>query len=392
MGFNDLKAFLAQPKTECVAICDVDERVMEKRIETIEKRYKTKPKAYTDFRKLIDDEEVDVVIIGTPDHWHCLPFVYACEAGKSIYCEKPIGRTVEECNIMEAAAKKHNNVVQIGQWQRSDKHWQDAVNYVHSGKLGKIRTVRVWTYLDWVGSVPIVPNSKVPKGVDYDFWLGPAPKVPFNKNRFHFNFRWFWDYAGGLMTDWGVHLIDYALYGMNRYAPKSVMSMGGKLAYPDDACETPDTQQTLFDFEDFTMLWDHSIGIDDGYYGREHGVAFVGYHGTLVVDRKGWEVIPEDHRGNPAIEKVDFTKGDGRGLFNHMANFVGVIRNGGETNCPPEIAAGVARTCLLGNIAHLTGERIYWDDEKREIINNEEANKYLVPEYRSPWVLPKYHL
>ena len=142
---------------------------------------------------------------------------------------------------MERAASRYGNVVQIGQWQRSDKHWQDAVAYVHSGKLGKIRTVRAWSYQGWMKSVPTVADSAVPEGVDYDFWLGPASKKPFNKNRFHFTFRWFWDYAGGMMTDWGVHIVDYALFGMQQYAPKSVMSMGGKFAYPDDACETPDT-------------------------------------------------------------------------------------------------------------------------------------------------------
>ena len=388
MGFSDLDVFLKQPNTECVALCDVDQNVLQKRIIDVEKIQEKKPVGYSDFRKLIDNKEVDVVIIGTPDHWHCLPFVYACQAGKSIYSEKPLGRTIRECDIMEAAVKKYKNVVQIGQHQRSDKHWQDAIEYVHSGKLGRIRTIRVWAYLDWVGSVPVVPDSKTPKGVDYDFWLGPAPQRPFNKNRFHFNFRWFWDYAGGLMTDWGVHLIDYALFGMNKYAPKSVMSMGGKFAYPDDACETPDTQQTLFDFGDFTMLWDHSIGIDEGYYGREHGVAFIGYHGALVVDRGGWEVIPEDHRGKPVIEPVDRINGDGQGLNNHMKNFVNAIRTGEKLNCPVEIAAGVARTCHLGNIAHLTGRRIYWDAEKREIINDDEANRYMAPEYRAPWKLP----
>jgi predicted dehydrogenase len=392
MGFNDLKAFLSQKNTVCAALCDVDQNVLQQRISDVEKLQGKKPVGYSDYRELIDSKDLDVVIIGTPDHWHCLPFVYACEAGKSIYCEKPLGRTVAECNIMESAVKKYNNVVQIGQWQRSDKHWQEAIEYLHSGKLGRVRTVRVWTYLDWIGSLPVVPDSEVPQGVDYDFWLGPAPERPFNRNRFHFNFRWFWDYAGGLMTDWGVHLIDYALFGMNRYAPDSVMSMGGKFAYPEDPCETPDTQQALYDFGDFTLLWDHSMGIDDGYYGREHGVAFVGLHGTLVVDRNGWEVIPQDHRGNPAIERVELTKGDGEGLNNHMKNFVNAIRDGEKLNCPVEIAAGVARTCHLGNIAHLTGRRIFWDKGRQQILDDEEANSWLVPEYRAPWKLPFEYL
>jgi predicted dehydrogenase len=290
---------------------------------------------------------------------------------------------------MEQAVAKYGNVVQIGQWQRSDKHWQEAIAYVHSGKLGKIRTVRAWSYQGWMGSVPVVPDTPVPEGVDYDFWLGPAPKRPFNRNRFHFTFRWFWDYAGGMMTDWGVHIVDYALFGMQKYAPKSVMSLGGKFAYPEDACETPDTQQAIYEFDDFTMLWDHGIGIDGGYYGRSHGVGFVGNDGTLVVDRGGWEVIPEPKGGEPTLEKVDLIKGDGKGLENHMVNFIDGIKTGAKLNCPIEIAADVARTCHLGNVAYKTGRRLYWNAANSKFINDAEADSYLVPEYRKPWNLPK---
>jgi predicted dehydrogenase len=389
MGFADLNAFLDLPNTECAALCDVDKNVLEKRIKDVEKIQGKAPKGYSDFRKLLEHKGLDVIIIGTPDHWHTLPFLYAAQEGYNIYCEKPLANTIDECNLMERAVRKYGNVVQIGQWQRSDKHWQDAIRYVHSGKLGKIRTVRAWSYQGWMKSVPVVPDSPVPEGVDYDFWLGPAPSRPFNKNRFHFTFRWFWDYAGGMMTDWGVHIVDYALFGMNKYAPKSVMAMGGKFAYPQDATETPDTLQAIYEFDDFTMLWDHGIGIDGGYYGRSHGVGFVGNDGTLVVDRTGWEVIPEPKGGQPTLERVDLIKGDGKGLSNHMLNFVDGIKNGAALNCPVEIAAGVARTCHLGNIAYKTGRRLYWDAETSRFINDADADSYLTPSYRSPWILPE---
>ena len=389
MGFADLNAFLDLPNTECAALCDVDKNVLEKRIKDVEKIQGKAPKGYSDFRKLLEHKGLDVIIIGTPDHWHTLPFLYAAQEGYNIYCEKPLANTIDECNLMERAVRKYGNVVQIGQWQRSDKHWQDAIRYVHSGKLGKIRTVRAWSYQGWMKSVPVVPDSPVPEGVDYDFWLGPAPSRPFNKNRFHFTFRWFWDYAGGMMTDWGVHIVDYALFGMNTYAPKSVMAMGGKFAYPQDATETPDTLQAIYEFDDFTMLWDHGIGIDGGYYGRSHGVGFVGNDGTLVVDRTGWEGIPEPKGGQPTLERVDLIKGDGKGLSNHMLNFVDGIKNGAALNCPVEIAAGVARTCHLGNIAYKTGRRLYWDAETSRFINDADADSYLTPSYRSPWILPE---
>jgi predicted dehydrogenase len=388
MGFADLQAFLSLPGTECAALCDVDDHVLQKRISDVEKIQGKKPRGFRDFREMLGLKGLDVVIIGTPDHWHTLPFVYALQEGHHIYCEKPLANSIEECNLLERAARRYGKVVQVGQWQRSDEHWQDAIAYVHSGKLGNIRTVRAWSYQGWMGSVPVVADTPVPDGVDYDFWLGPAPSRPFNRNRFHFTFRWFWDYAGGMMTDWGVHIVDYALYGMKQYTPKSVMSMGGKFAYPEDACETPDTQQALYEFDGFTMLWDHGIGIDGGYYGRSHGVGFVGNDGTLVVDREGWEVIPEPKGGNPTLERVELIRGKGMGLQNHMANFVDGIRSGAKLNCPVEIAAGVARTCHLGNIAYKTGRRLYWDADTSRFINDPEADSYRVPEYREPWILP----
>jgi predicted dehydrogenase len=388
MGNSDLKAFLRQSNTECAAICDVDENILNQRLTDTEKIQGKRPKGFKDFRKLLEEPGIDVIIIGTPDHWHCIPFVYAAQEGKHVYCEKPLANYIEELNIMERAVKRYGNVVQVGQWQRSDKHWQDAVGFVQSGKLGKIRTMRAWSYQGWMKSVPVVPDSDPPPGVDYDFWLGPAPKRPFNKNRFHFTFRWFWDYAGGMMTDWGVHIVDYALFGMNAKAPESVMAMGGKFAYPDDACETPDTLQALYEFDGYTMLWDHGIGIDGGYFGRSHGVGFVGNNGTLVVDRTGWEVIPEG-KDKPAMERVDLIKGDGQGLNNHMKNFIDCIKDRDKVpNTNVEIAANTARVCHLGNIALKTGRRLYWDAGNHKFINDEIANSYLVPGYRSPWKLP----
>lgn len=390
MGFANLEAFLKQPNTECAAICDVDENVLRRRIADTERIQNKKPQGFKDYRKLLEMSEIDVIIIGTPDHWHCLPMVEACQAGKDIYCEKPLANTIEEINIMEQAANKYKTVVQVGMWQRSDPHWRDAVDFVKSGKLGKIRSVRTWAYQGWMEPVPVKPDSEVPAGVDYDLWLGPAPKRPFNPNRFHFNFRWFYDYAGGLMTDWGVHIIDYGLFGMGDPSPKSIMAMGGKFGYPNDAAETPDSLQALYEFDGHTMLWDHGTGIDGGYYGRDHGVGFVGNNGTLVVDRNGWEVIPEKKNGKDQIERVGLIRGSGKGLDLHMANFIdGVKTRNRNLNANITVAANTARVAHLGNIAHRTGQRLYWDEKSKQIVNNDDANKYLLASYRAPWKLPK---
>ena len=387
-GFTNLMSFLNNPECQCIALCDVDQSVLESKAAETEKKQGKKVKyLYGDWRKLIDNQDVDIVIVGTPDHWHCLQLVAACQAGKDVYCEKPLGHSIEECNIMVRAAKKYNRVVQVGQWQRSDPHWQDAVNFVRSGKLGKIRTVRVFSYQGWCPSIPVLPDEPVPAGVDYDMWLGPAPKRPFNKNRFHFTFRWFWDYAGGLMTDWGVHLLDYALYGMNVTAPKSIIASGGKFGYPDDACETPDLLQTIYTFDGFTVLWDHAIGINDGAYGRSHGVAFVGENGTLVVNRNGWEVIPENVSGI-RMEAVELHKPYGGGGLNlHVKNHLECIKSRNPNcNASIEIGAHIAKLSELGNIAYRTGKRLTWDGTT---FGDAEADSYLVKPYRAPWELPK---
>ena len=311
MGWANTNSMLKMEDVDLVAICDVDQSVIDQRLEDYAKLRTNKPTVYRDYRELLQNGDIDAVIVGTPDHWHCMPMVEAVQAGKHVYVEKPIANTIEECRLMVKAAAKSGKVVQVGQWQRSGPHYRDAIDIVRSGKLGNIRLVKVWAYQGWMEPVNVLPDEPVPEGVDYDFWLGPAPKRPFNRNRFHFNFRWFWDYAGGLMTDWGVHEIDIALYAMEAIAPISVMASGGKLAYPDDASETPDTLQTVYQYDGFSMLWEHATGIDGGNYGKTEGIAFIGNNGTLVVNRGGYEVIVEKYprgyaeRGEPKMEPIE---------------------------------------------------------------------------------------
>ncbi len=193
MGFSNLRSILKISEVSCAALCDVDRNVLEKRAGEVEEMTGSRPALYGDYRQLLDDKNIDAVIVGTPDHWHCLITVDACSAGKDVYVEKPLANSIEECHVMVAAARRYGRVVQVGQWQRSGAHWADALEFVNSGKLGRIRLVKAWAYQDWMKPIPVVPDEPAPEGVDYDMWLGPAPKRPFNKNRFHFNFRWFWD-------------------------------------------------------------------------------------------------------------------------------------------------------------------------------------------------------
>lgn len=385
MGWSDLTALLKQPGVVCTALCDVDERILDQRIRELKEK-KLEVKRFIDYKDLLEGDLVDAVIIGTPDHWHCLQMVDAVRAGKHVYVEKPIGNSIRECEVMVAAALKYNSIVQVGQWQRSQQHFRDAIDFVHSGKLGKIRLVKAWAYQGWMKSIPVKPDEPVPEGVHYDRWLGPARKRPFNPNRFHFEFRWFWDYAGGLMTDWGVHMLDYALLGMKVSDPRSVMAAGGKFAYPEDAAETPDTLTTVFEFEDFNIQWEHGTGIDLGPYGRNHGVAFIGNNGTLVLNRQGWEVIPEGNR----MEAVPLRKSQDNGLEKHMANFMEAIRRKDRSllHAPIEAGAHIAIFSQMGNVAYRTGKKLYWDKAKRK-FTDKEANRYLAPEYHNGYKLPQ---
>jgi predicted dehydrogenase len=226
----------------------------------------------------------------------------------------------------------------------------------------------------------------VPAGVNYDAWLGPAPKRPFNENRFHFNFRWFWDYAGGLMTDWGVHLIDYVLLGMNDPTPKTVYASGGKYAYPNGAHETPDTLTTVYAFDDFTMLWEHAQGISNGNYGRDHGIAYIGNNGTLVLNRAGWEVIPDEKR----MEATALQPNKGSGLDAHTSNFIEVVKSRKlqDLTCPIQYGAHVAKVCQMGNISYKTGQPVTWDKEKQKFKEN-DANELMNAKYHNKFAVPK---
>ncbi|OJW71252.1 Gfo/Idh/MocA family oxidoreductase [Spirosoma sp. 48-14] len=394
MGWSDLRSHLLQSDVECIALADVDQSVLDKRAADVETMQHKRPQLFKDYRKMLENKDLDAVIIGTPDHWHCMAMTDSLSAGKHVYCEKPLANSIEECNLMLAAAKKSNKLVQIGQWQRSGSHYAKAIEYIRSGKLGNIRLVKVWAYQGWMNPVPVRPDSAPPAGVDYDMWLGPAPKRPFNPNRFHFNFRWFWDYAGGLMTDWGVHEIDIALYAMNAKAPKSVMASGGKLAYPDDASETPDTLQTVYEYDGFNMLWEHATGIDGGNYGRTEGIAFIGNNATLVLNRDGWELLPETETKNGIkvykVEDIPKQARNGDYLNEHTKNFVQAIKANDPAmlKCGIETGSIAAINAHMGNIAYKTGRKVYWDAAAKGFKNDPQANALIAAHYHNGWKLP----
>jgi len=390
-GYANLSEFLKYPGVECVALCDVDDEWLNKRAADVKQLTgKEVPNRYKDWRRMMDNKDVDAVIIGTPDHWHCLLMISAIQAGKDVYVEKPLANSIEECKLMVRAVRKSDRVVTVGQWQRSDPHWNDAAAYLHAGNIGRIRSVKVWAYQDGKPTLPKKPDSDPPAGVDYNMWLGPAPKRPFNIYRFHDTFRFFWDYSGGLMTDWGVHLLDYALEGMEVGLPERVFSGGGKFAYPDDAMETPDTLMVTYVYKDFNITWDHACGINLGLYDKREGLAFYGENGTMILTRDDWEVIPVVVNKVPRMEAPDpFKRREWKGPYNHVGNFLSCMKSRQKTACDIEIGSRVAILSHLGNISCRLQREVRWDDANSCFINDNEANALTKAHYRAPWELPK---
>ena len=385
MGGGDLKTFFLNPEVECPVVCDVDDAKIADKIKLVEEERGNTPDGVKDFRRVIDRKDVDVVLVATPDHWHALPTVYACEAGKDVYVEKPLATSIAEGRAMLTAAEKNKRVVQMGTQWRSGEHFREAIEIVQSGKLGKIRLVRAWAYLDWVGGIGNPPDSDPPKGVDYDMWLGPTPKRPFNPNRFHFNFRWFWDYAGGLMTDWGVHLINLAMWGMGPEHPERVYSAGGKHVL-DDNTETPDTQIAVYDFPSYTLVWEHQILGGVGIGNRPHGLSFSGSDATLILDASSWEVIPEKEKGVAAMKGTSVT--DGRPA--HVRNFLDCVKSRGTPVENLELGHFVSTVAHLGNVAFRAGRQIEWDPKKEKIKGDRRASRLLTVKYRKPWKMAHY--
>ncbi len=395
MGFSNVREFVIQPDVDIVALCDIDESILNQRAADLEKYAYDKelvgfrkPQLYGDFRDVLDRKDVDAVIIATPDHWHALMTIMACQAGKDVYVEKPMANSIYEANLMVKAGERYDAVIQVGQWQRSGPHWHDMMDYIKTGELGKIDQIDVWRLGG--NEVPVKPDGPVPPGVNYDLWLGPAQKRAFNPNRFHYNFRWFWDYAGGKMTDWGVHLLDMAIQAMDIHHPRTIQAHGGKIFFPNDAMETPDTLKVQYEFKDLKVVWENDFSRQTNEHGLDHGLAFHAENGLLLANRNGWKVDAKEANGGPLMEAIEQKPSTGKDLGLHVRNFLDSIKSRNRlTNCSAEIGRDVARVAHMGNMAYRTGEVLHWNPENSQFAET-AANNLIQPDYRKPWELPKF--
>lgn len=368
---------------------------------------------YKDFRRVLEQKDIDAVLIGTPDHWHAIPTVLACQAGKDVYVEKPLAHNVREGRAMIAAARRHNRIVQMGTQQRSAPHYAEVSRIIQSGELGPVRFVRIWNYTNmYPNGIGRVPDSEPPEGVDWDMYLGPAPHVRFNRNRFVGTYRWFWDYGGGLVTDFGIHRFDSLHHVMNVDAPLSVAASGGRYGLRDGA-ETPDVVQATYEYPGFILSYEACMlnahgagGRTPGrkYYqargaeDRPHGEAYYGTNGTLIVDRLGFEIYPElkatsgpgaagrnERTDGYRMDRKETSAEDATGL--HAGNFIECVRSRKRPVADVEIGHRSSIVSHLGNIAYRTGRKVRWDATKEEIPGDAEASRLLGRRARKPWDL-----
>lgn len=396
MGMGDMNSAMRLPQVEVAAVCDVYQPHLEKAVAASGRGpdgapdQRPRAKGVTDFREILADKSIDAVSIDTPDHWHPYMTVEACKAGKDVYVQKPIAVAVEEGRKMVQAARKYNRVVQVGTQQRSGVHFQKACEIVRSGELGKVTFCRTWNY----GNSPregigAPADTEPPRDLDWEMWLGPAPKHAFNQNRFGVDpkafshFRWFWDYAGGMMTDWGIHLLDIVQMAFKDEAfPTAVTALGGKYFLTDNR-DTPDTLQVTYEYSNgMIATYENRVCNAQAMFDHGYGILFHGTNGTLFVDRSGFELIPE--KGASLQARAE--KSSNNSSVDHWANFLDCIRTRQKPVADIEIGHRSTSTALLGNVALRSKLRIDWD-ARTETAAQPEAKKYLHREYRKPWKL-----
>jgi predicted dehydrogenase len=366
---------------EVVALCDVDPRRFKNVIEMVTPHQKLTPKTYTDYRKMLEDKSIDVVAIATPDHWHVPLSLFSIQAGKDVYVEKPMSHTIAEGRLLVDFAKKHKKIVQHGTQSRGGVFIHDAIEYLRSGKLGKIRMAKAINS-QLRGPIGRQPDGDPPAGVDYNLWLGPAAQRPFNPNRFHYEWHWHWDYGTGDMGNDGVHQIDVARWGLGVGAPKAVSCSAAQLFYDDDH-ETPDTQIATFEYDDSFLLYEMRLWTPYNSEGHDNGNLFYGDNSVLSIGRNGWNVTFKDGKPGPSGKETDK-------MTPHMANFIDCVRSRKAAALNASAEEGHLSSLLvhMGNISYKVGRRLKFDAKSETFINDAEADKHLTKSYRKEFAIP----
>ena len=370
---------------EIKTLCDLDDAIIRKVGAELETAQHKRVGSTKDFRAVLDDKDIDGIIIATPDHWHTHIALLGSQAGKDLYLEKPVSQTIHEGHLIRDAARKYNRIVQVGTQRRSAEYCKSAMEYVTSGKLGKVCLVKAW-HSQIRESIGNPPDGSPPAGIDYDVWLGPAPKRPFNPVRFHYNWRFFWDYGNSEIGNQGVHVLDLAMWGIqsirgvSNCLPKRVSSNGG-IYWLHDAKEVPDTQVVTYDYGDFMLVWElRSFTTNRPLEGSEFGAAFHGTEGSLVIGESNWTAYNKDGSVARTVE-------DSGG--SHEKRFLDSVKSRERPNADIELGRLSTTLCHLGNISHRLGRDVIFDPATETFGDDKVANAWLTKEYRTPYDLPK---
>ena len=413
MGTRDLRFVMLRDDMQPIAVCDLFPKYTMRASQIVENKYDA-PTQHTYFEELIENKDIDAMVVVTPDHWHTIPAIMAIEAGKDVYCEKPLCTTIGEAQAISAVVKNSKQVYQSGTMQRSGVYFQEAVQMIQEGYIGKVGRVECWNN-DWakIEGVGDVPDSDPPDWLDWDRYLGWTPKVPYNKNRYIYNFRWFVNYSGGKLTDWGAHLIDIALWAMGEdKKPRAVTAGSGNFILQDNRT-TPDTLEVTWEFDDYLLsfsnrAWnpDWLASLDDISDRNEdpewalalanspgHGIMFHGTLGSMRVDRRGYEVFPFSKNGGcERVSKLDAEEMDMN--VGHWQNFAECIRDRKDPICHVDVARTTATTCIMGKCAYLADAKLKWDAENERFTGGDAeavklANDWAYRDYQNGWSLKK---
>jgi len=405
-GDQVLDAFLKQPDAEVVAVCDLDQAYLD----FAAKKVGTQPAQFHDYRRLLEQRDLDAVVISTPDHWHALQTIHACEAGKDVYVEKPLSLRVAEGRAMAAAVERHRRVCQVGIHRRSAAFCRQAAEFVRSGGLGKVTVARAFhVQNEWPKGIGNPPDSAPPAGFDWEAWLGPAPQVPYNPNRTFYRFRWFYDYSGGQVTNFGVHYLDFIQWALGQSAPRRVTALGGRFAGLEDNREIPDTLEVIWEYPGDTLVTFSQFNATAATWslpGCE--VELRGTKGTLYLFGNRFEVVADALTPNefPArtpvnrayesrwrqgekrvIESCKVT-GDGD-TAHHARNFLDCVKSRQPCHCDIETGHRSTSATLIANIALRRRRVLEWDAARERFTNDDDANRWLRYDYRPPYRLPE---
>ena len=394
-GNGVLKVFAERPNVDVKYVCDVDQNVLGSRTEALNKQTNGRAEAIVDFRRAIDDPEVDALVLGTPTHWHAIPTIMACQAGKDVYVEKPDAHNAYEGRVMVEAARKHKRVVQLGTQSRSGPYFQELMELLRGGMIGRPLFAKGWESARQ-GSLGHPADSEPPEGVDYDLWLGPAPQRPFNRLRFHGNWRWFFDYGAGDLGNDGVHRLDLAKWAFDAAlegagepplgALQAVSAHGGK-CYFDDLQEWPDNLMATYDYGGGrVMTYEMRLWTPYPLEGEAEGSAVYGDEGYVIIGNGRWRAY-----GRGGKETKQGSGSYGGNTVPHVENFLDCMRTRARPNADLEtVGHPSSLLCHLGNAAWRAGRTLLFDAETYTCPGDDEASQYLRrPEYRAPWTLPK---